>query len=81
MTSKLERLADEHPDWTIRRNAGQDWVCWTAQRAQVITAPVLDELAARLDLADVVTAGDPRVIAAAALPARERDPSRRARSG
>ena len=41
---------------------------------QVITAPTLDELAVGLDLADGVVAGDPRVIAAAALLAEQHQP-------
>jgi hypothetical protein len=68
---KLEQLAAEHPDWTIRRDAGPDWVCWTAQRVQVIMAPTLDELTARLG-GD--PAGDPRVAAARELLAEHHQP-------
>jgi len=67
VTGKLEAVGATHPGWTIRRDVGQDWTCWTAHRAQVITAPALDELAGKLDLADGVMAGDPRVIAAVEL--------------
>lgn len=72
MTS-LDAVRAAHPHWTIRRDAGQDWVSWTAQRARVITAPALDELAARLDLADGVAASDP-VIAAIELLAEHHQP-------
>lgn len=42
--------------------------------ARVITAPALDELAARLDFADGVAASDPRVIAATELLAEHHQP-------
>ena len=47
MTS-LEAVQAAYPGWTIRRDVGPDWTCWTAQQIQVITAPTLDELAAKL---------------------------------
>ena len=70
MTS-LEAVRAAHPDWTIRRDADQDWACWTARRMQVVVAPTLDELAVRLG---GVTVGDPRVIAAAELLAERHQP-------
>ena len=68
---KLEQLATEHPDWTIRRDAGPDWSAWTAQRVQVVVAPTLDELTARLG-GD--PAGDPRVVRARELMAEHHQP-------
>jgi hypothetical protein len=68
---RLEQLATEHPDWTIKRDAGPDWVCWTAQRVQVVVAPTLDELTARLG-AD--PAGDPRIVRARELLAERHQP-------
>jgi hypothetical protein len=41
-----------HQDWAITCDAGQDQTFWTAQRVRVITAPTLDELAARLSQAE-----------------------------
>ena len=75
MTS-LDAVKAAHPDWTIRRDAGQDWTCWTAQRAQVITAPTLDELAAKLDKtgAPAGIASDPRVTRARELAAEHHQP-------
>lgn len=70
MTS-LEAVKAAHPNWTIRRDAGQDWTAWTAQRVQVVVAPTLDELAARLG-GD--TAGDPRITAARELLAARHQP-------
>jgi hypothetical protein len=71
--TSLDPVRAAHPDWTIRRDVGQDWVSWTAQRARVITSPALDELAARLDLADGVAASD-SVIAAIELLAEHHQP-------
>ena len=68
---KLEQLATEHPDWTIRRDVGQDWSAWTAQRVQVVVAPTLDELSARLG-GD--PAGDPRIVRARELLAERHQP-------
>ena len=70
MTS-LEAVRAAHPDWTIRRDAGQEWSAWTAQRVQVVVAPTLNELAARLG-GDA--AGDPRITAARDLLAERHQP-------
>lgn len=70
MTS-LEAVRAAHPDWTIRRDAGQDWSAYTAQRVQVVVAPTLDELSARLG-GD--PAGDPRIAAARELLAEHHQP-------
>jgi hypothetical protein len=70
-SGRLDRIQAAHPSWTIRRDAGQDWTCWTAQRVQVITAPTLDELEARLG---GTAADDPRIIAARELQAEHHQP-------
>ena len=70
MTS-LETVRAAHPDWTITRDAGQDWTCWTAQRVQIVVAPTLGELSARLG---GNTASDPRVTAATELLAERHQP-------
>ena len=70
MTS-LEAARAAYPDWTIRRDAGQDWSAWTAQRVQVVVAPTLDELTGRLG-GD--PAGDPRVVRARELMAEHHQP-------
>jgi hypothetical protein len=69
--TSLEAVRAAHPDWTIRRDAGQDWSAWTAQRVQVVVTPTLDELAARLS-GD--PAGDPRVMRARELLAELHQP-------
>jgi len=77
MTSSehLARLTAQHPDWVIRREAGQDWTCWTAQRVQVITAPSLAELEPKLTAATAGPAGpDPRVTAARELLGEQHEP-------
>jgi hypothetical protein len=73
MTS-LETVRAAHPEWTIRRDAGQDWTCWTAQRVRVITAPALDELAVRLGQAEGAAASDPPVTSARELLAEHHQP-------
>jgi hypothetical protein len=69
--TSLDAARAAHPDWTIRRDAGQDWSAWTAQRVQVVVAPTLGELEARLG-GD--TAGDPRVVRARELMAEHHQP-------
>jgi len=71
MTS-LDDIRAAHPGWTIRCDAGPDWTCWTAQRAQVITAPDLNGLAAKLSHAG--PADSPAVTSAAALLAEHHQP-------
>ena len=70
MTS-LEAVRAAHPDWTIRRDAGPDWSAYTAQRLQVVVAPTLEELAARLG---DDPAGDPRIVRARELLAEHQQP-------
>lgn len=73
--STLGRIRTQHPDWVIRREAGQDWTCWTAQRVQVITAPSLAELESKLTAAMAGPAGsDPRVTAARELLSEQHQP-------
>ena len=71
--TNLDAVRAAHPDWTISRDAGPDWSCWTAQRAQVVVAPTLDELSARLNLPTGSPASDP-VIAAIELLAEHHQP-------
>jgi hypothetical protein len=72
--SLLAHLRAAHPTWVIRRDAGQDWTCWTAQRVQVAAAPTLDELGARLGRIDGTAVGDPRVIRTRQLAAEHHQP-------
>jgi hypothetical protein len=74
--TRLDRVQADHPNWTLRRDAGADWSCWTAQRVRVIMAPSLGELAAKLDIIDGpgLAAGDPRVAAASELLGERHEP-------
>ena len=64
----LEAVTAAHPGWTIRRDGGQDWVSYVAQRVQVVVAPTPDDLAGQIGKAGGTAADDPRVLPASWLP-------------
>ncbi len=62
----LHRVRAVHPDWTIRCEARPEWAAYVAQRAQVITTLMLNELETRL-AREIPAGADPRIIAAREL--------------
>ena len=71
---RLDRFREEHSAWTVRRDAGPDWLVYTAQRVQVIVAGSLDELGVKLGEIAGVPADDPRVARARELAAERHQP-------
>ncbi len=69
----LDRVRAAHPAWSIRREAGPEWVSYAAQRVLVVQEPTLAGLEARL-AEDDPAGSDPRVTAARELLAERHEP-------
>jgi hypothetical protein len=65
----LDAVTAAYPGWSIRRDAGQGWVSYVAQRVQVVVAPTPDDLAGQIGKMGGPPADDPRVLAARQLAA------------